>query len=85
MVVLGGWVFLMSEVPLVLHGLHGRECMLAMFLSICNIFFSLLQEPLSSYSYVRLAPPTYRGTAPIRKRTPLGPYIRPMPTALWWS
>jgi len=27
----------------------------------------------------------YRGTSLTRKRTPLGPYRRPMPRALWWS
>ena len=28
---------------------------------------------------------TRRGTSPIRKRLPPGPYSRPMPRALWWS
>ena len=27
----------------------------------------------------------YRGTSSIRKRTPLGPYRRPMPRVLGWS
>ena len=27
----------------------------------------------------------YRGTSPIRKRLPLGPYNRAMPRALLWS
>ena len=27
----------------------------------------------------------YRGTSPIRKRPPLGPYSRAMPRGLWWS
>ena len=27
----------------------------------------------------------YRGASLIRKRSPLGPYRRPMPRALWWS
>jgi len=27
----------------------------------------------------------YRGTSLIRKRTPLGPYHRPMPRVLGWS
>ena len=27
----------------------------------------------------------YRGTSPIRKHPPLGPFSRPMPRALWWS
>ena len=27
----------------------------------------------------------YRGTSLMRKRTPLGPYSRTMPRALWWS
>jgi len=29
--------------------------------------------------------PLYRGTLLIRKRTPLGPYRRPMPRVLGWS
>ena len=27
----------------------------------------------------------YRGTSLVRKRSPLGPYCRPMPRDLWWS
>ena len=27
----------------------------------------------------------YRGTSILRNSTPLGPYSRPMPRALWWS
>jgi len=30
-------------------------------------------------------PHTYRGTSLIRNSTPLVPYCRPMPRALWWS
>jgi len=35
----------------------------------------------------RTRPPvvSYRVTSLIRKRTPLGPYRRPVPRALWWS
>jgi hypothetical protein len=27
----------------------------------------------------------YRGTSLVRNSSPLGPYTRPMPRALWWS
>ena len=27
----------------------------------------------------------YRGTSPIQKRLPVGPYSRAIPKALWWS
>ena len=27
----------------------------------------------------------YRGTSPVKNSTPLGPYIRNMPRAAWWS
>ena len=32
----------------------------------------------------RARPLCYRGTSPIRNRTPLAPYSRTMPRLLWW-
>ena len=29
--------------------------------------------------------PKYRGTLPIKKLLPVGPYSNPRPEALWWS
>ena len=48
----------------------------------CNLTFGerIAVHRVDSYSLCR-----YRGTSPIRKRTPLGPYRRPMPRILGGS
>ena len=40
---------------------------------------------LLSLNTLRGAVRAYRGTSLIRNSTPLGPYSRTMPGALWWS
>ena len=47
-----------------------------------NALFDEDQALRDKYSTITLE---YRGTSPIRKRLPLGPYSRHMPRALWWS
>ena len=47
----------------------------------------------ATFIYSEMRPPrtpprrryVYRGTSPIRKRTPLGPYRRPMPRVVGWT
>ena len=88
MVILGGWVFLMSEVPL-----YGT-----LFLSRSRRFRAN-REQLQNGS--RLEPETQgqtlvltamcamfarcRGTSLTRSNADLGPYSRAMPGALWWN
>ena len=44
-----------------------------------------LLEARNDEPLIRWGLHVYRGTSLTRKRTPLGPYRRPMPRVLWWS
>ena len=72
MVILGGWAFLMSDVPLY-TGSYYRGA-------------SLIRAEEAGGREQKTTPPqdpgAYRG---ISISADLGPYSRPMPVALWWS
>ena len=46
---------------------------------------SLLNRGACTLGHASLGLQDYRGTSRIKKRLPAGPYISPMPRALWWS
>ena len=71
MVILEGWVFLMSKVPL-----YSTPQNLKPHESSLHDFGDWAGEGLHH---------AYKGTSLVRNCFPLRPYSRPMPRALWWS
>ena len=69
----GGGQFLMSEVPLYLVKRVGAA-------GLDKPFDLLVWHHLRHRKVME-----YRGTSLMRKRPPLGPYMRAIPRALWWS
>ena len=70
MAVLGGWVFLISQVPLCHFGRHVRRITSLMR----NIHPTKRLRSWGVAALTGLSVGVYRGTSLIRKRTVLGPY-----------